>query len=74
MRKFKTVAASVIEKVNGLGIVRCEEYLVDQDEKLVGHKKVWYDVCLDNGEGDIIDSFKTAKAARASAKKMKNWR
>ena len=74
MRKFRTVAAKVIDKINGLGIVRCEEYLVNQDDKLVGHKKVWYDVCLDNGEGDIIDSFKTAKAAKAAATNMKNWR
>ena len=69
MRKYRTVAAKVIETVNGLGIVRCEEYLVNHNDKLVGHKNVWYDICLDNGEGDIIESFKTSKAARAAAKK-----
>ena len=70
MRNFRTVATSVIETVNGFGIVRCEEYRETYDGKLVGHKQVWYDICEDNGEGDIIDSYKTLKAARNAAKAM----
>ena len=68
MRKFRTVAATIVETVNGLGIVRCEEYLVNQNDKLIGHKRVWFDVCRNNGEGDIIESRKTLSAARRAAK------
>lgn len=70
MKNIKTLKAGLVETVNGFGIVRCEEKEVNMYDELVGHKKVWYDVCLDNGEGDIIESFKTLKAARNAAEKM----
>lgn len=70
MKDFKTLSAALIETVNGFGIVRCEEKEVNSYGELVGHKKVWYDVCDDNGEGDILESYKTLKAARNAAKAM----
>lgn len=69
MKEFKTLDASLEKTINGLGIIRCEEKEVDEETgKVCGHTRVWYDICLDCGEGDIIDSRKTLEEATRLAK------
>lgn len=57
---MKTViTGSNLAKVVGvMGIVRTTERKVDFDGNLYGHEIVWYDVCLDEGHGMIVNSFK----------------
>ena len=38
-------------------------------DKLVGRKKVYYDVCQPDG-GDIIESYKTLREAKEFAKSL----
>lgn len=47
-------------------IQRCKERFLDCNGKPYGKIHTWYDVCLEEGCGDIIESFKTLKEA-------KNW-
>lgn len=69
MVEAKIFSSKVVELVNDLGIVRCEEKLADCDRNPYGQAMVWYDVCQNNGEGDIIESFTTLEAARRYAEK-----
>lgn len=68
MTKTMTLEAKKVAELNGLGIIRCEEKKVNLDGMTYGHVNVWYDVCLDNGEGDMIESFKTLNAAKKFAR------
>ena len=63
-----TLAHSDVGVVNGLGIVRCVEKKQNDDGKIHGHAEVWYDVCLEESFGDIIESFKRKSQAVAFAK------
>lgn len=61
----------IVAEVSGFGICRVEERKLDpwtQEEK--GYKEVWYEVCEDGGKGDILDAFKTLRAAKAFARKQ----
>lgn len=64
----RTLKTEKVAEIWGLGIIRCEEKKVTADGEVYGQKNVWYDVCLDNGNGDIIESFKTKKAAEKFAR------
>lgn len=68
MTRIKTLNSKVMCVINGLGIIRCEEKKVDYDGNVYGQNHVWYDVCLDNGEGDIIESFKKLADAKKFAR------
>ena len=61
--KYRTVSADIIFRAKGLGIVKCKQRREDIDSNLVGHTQVWYDICQDNGDGDIIESKKTLAQA-----------
>lgn len=63
MNPTKTIKAEITDVINGLGIVRCEEKKVNWRGELYGHTLVWYDVCADEGYGDIIESFKLCTQA-----------
>lgn len=69
MVKTKTLNSKFVELVNDLGIFRCEEKKVDCDGNTYGQTMVWYEVCVDDGEGDCIECFKTLRAARRYAEK-----
>lgn len=68
MTKTMTMGAKKVAELNGFGIIRCEEKKVNVDGETYGQMNVWYDVCLDNGDGDIIESFKTLNAAKKFAR------
>lgn len=64
MNKMVQVNANKIAIINGLGIWRSENRKTDYFGAQYGPRYVYYDVALDYGEGDVIESFKTESAAR----------
>lgn len=58
----------LINIIGGYGIVKCKERYLDYYGKPFSRIRTWYDVCLEEGCGDIIESFKTLKEARKWAK------
>lgn len=61
------VDARLMAKIGEYGIVRVKEEL-RFNAGSVAKREVWYDVCLDQGEGDIVTSFNNIKAAKQWAK------
>ena len=45
-----------------------KEKNLDYMGTLYGHTEVWYNVCLDNEDGDIVASFKTVNEVRKWAR------
>ena len=70
MGRFKSLNSSIVYEENDLAIVRCVEKDLDIDDNIVGHSHVWYDVNLENGNGDTLESFKTLNEAK---KFVKYW-
>lgn len=68
MNKMMQVTATKIAIINGLGIWRSENKKTDFYGAPYGPRYVYYDVALDYGEGDIVESFKTESAARRYCK------
>lgn len=66
----KVVEASIVEIIGEYGIIRSKEkwYLEEDGKVFVGRAQVFYDVCLNNGEGDIVSSFNKISEARKWAK------
>lgn len=58
----------IVDTINKYTIIKMKEKSLDYMGTPYGHTEVWYDVCLDNGDGDIVSSFKTVKEARKWAK------
>lgn len=66
----RNLTSLLVEVVNGYEIYRCEAKMYDEyKDKLIGRKKVYYDVCFLNG-GDIIESRKTLREARKFANSL----
>ena len=63
----KIVDSVLVVTIGEYGIVRVVEHIVLNNGK-VFNKKIWYDVCLEHGEGDIIASFNKIIDARKWAK------
>ena len=63
----KVVDSIVVTTVCEYGIVRVVEHTVWNNGKVFG-KKIFYDVCLEQGDGDIVASFDKIKDARKWAK------
>lgn len=58
----------LIQTIGQYGIVKTkEQYYLDNGSRF-GREYVVYDVCLDNGDGDIVASFNMLKLARKYAK------
>lgn len=58
MKDTICTGTSLVKVVGVMGIVRTTEKKVDMDGKPYGHELVWYDVCLEEGHGMIVNSFK----------------
>ena len=54
----KTEDVRLIQLVGDYGIVRSTEQMYWDNGKKHNKPSVWYDVCLDHGDGDIVISFK----------------
>lgn len=64
----KILESKIVHYVGEYGIVRSiEQSYLDNGNK-IGKKEIWYDVCLDDGYGDIVASFKQIGTARKWAK------
>ena len=59
----RVVEASIVETIGEYGIVKVKEETVWDNGKVFG-KKIFYDVCLEHGDGDIVASFKKLNDAR----------
>jgi hypothetical protein len=64
----KILDIKLVDTVGEYGIVKSKEELLFDSGKSFGARETWYDVCLDNGDGDIVSSFTTLKDARQWAK------
>ena len=66
---YKNVLEHKTVKIIGqYGIVKTGEQYYFDDGKRFGREQVMYDVCLEDGEGDIVASFDNIKEARKWAK------
>ena len=63
----KVVDASIVEIIGEYGIAKIKERSIWNNGKVFG-SKIFYDVCLEHGEGDIVASFDKIKDARKWAK------
>lgn len=64
----KVLESKIMEVIGEYGIVKSkeQEYLPNGSKN--GKVKTWYDVCLDEGDGDIVVSCTSLKEARQWAK------
>lgn len=63
----KVVESVVVEIIGEYGIAKVKEETVWRNGKVFGRKTL-YDVCLEQGEGDIVASFDKIGDARKWAK------
>lgn len=63
----RIVNAKLVEIIGEYGIAKVKEETVLYNGKIFG-RKTFYDVCLEQGEGDIVASFKYINEARKWAK------
>ena len=59
---------SVIQIIGEYGIIKSVEQMHLDNGNKIGDKLIWYDVCLENGNGDIVYSCQKLKEARKWAK------
>ena len=45
-------------------IIKSTEQMYLEDGRRFGRESIWYDICLDGGEGDMVASFKKLNDAR----------
>ena len=64
----KTIDSFLVEIIGEYGIIRSREKWYWDNGKVCGGTQIWYDVCLDKGEGDIVASFDKIRNARKWAK------
>lgn len=58
----------IVTIIGEYGIQRCKERYLDVDGKPYGRVHTWFDVCDEQGDGDILESFRTLKEAKKWAK------
>jgi len=69
MLSDRCIESKKVEIVNGYEITRDIDQHQDRfTEEFSGHKKVWYSVCVP--DGDMLDCFKTLELARKYAKSI----
>lgn len=63
------LSCELVETIGEYTIIKTKESIID-----IKHKQtvIWYDVCLDNGDGDIVYSSKNLYDARKWAKEDQN--
>lgn len=70
---YKTTLSTEIKQIIGdYGIVKTVEQLHWQNGSKIGGSTIWYDVCLDKGNGDIVASYNTMAHARKWAREWNN--
>lgn len=64
------MSADIIKVIGEYGIVKVKEKLFINGKPW--KVSIWYDVCLDHGNGDIVTSYKTLREATKWAKEDQN--
>lgn len=64
MDYHQAISYECIETIGDYGICKAKEKPIGNDGLPYGHIQVWYDVVVERGNGDIVASFKTLKAAK----------
>lgn len=64
----KILNTKLVYTIGEYGIVKSEEELLFDNGDSFGVRETWYDVCLYNGDGDIVASFTTLKEAQQWAR------
>lgn len=64
MEERELIKSKIIETIGEYTIVMAKEKAIDSNGEQYGYALTWFDICLDNGDGDIVASFKTIKEAR----------
>ena len=59
---------TIVTIIGQYGIQKCKERCLDRNGKAFGRIYTWFDVCDEQGDGDIMASFKTLRAAKKWAK------
>ena len=66
------IEIKIVAIVGEYGIQKCKERYLDYEGKPYGRIHTWFDVCLENGNGDIVESFRTLIEAKKWAKENSN--
>ena len=69
MRK-EILETKVMQTIGDYTIVKSVEQTYWDNGKKFGRAKSWYDICLCDGEGDIVDSYYKLRDAKIRAKEM----
>ena len=62
------LSCDIVDVIGEYGIQKTRERTLDFDGKPFGKIQVWYDICLEQGNGDMVESRRTLKEARQWAK------
>ena len=62
------IEIKVIAIIGEYGIQKCKERYLDIYGKPFGRICTWFDVCLEQGNGDIVESFRSLREAKRWAK------
>lgn len=66
----KVIKSEPMQTIGDYTIVKSVEQTYWDNGKKFGKAKSWYDICLCNGDGDIVESYATFRDARKRAKEM----
>lgn len=58
----------MLQPIGKYTIVKTVEMMYFDNDEMCGKPKTWYDVCLDNGDGDVVYSCDKLNEARKWAK------
>ena len=68
MKERELISSEIVETIGEYTIVKTKERMVDANGRPYGPILTWYDICLNNGNGDIVASYDNIKGARKWAK------
>jgi hypothetical protein len=66
--KKEVVETKVMQTIGVYTIVKSVEQTYWDNGKRFGRANIWYDICLDGGDGDIVASYDKLNDARRWAK------
>lgn len=72
MEVRELIGSEIVETISEYIIVKTKERMLDVNGKPYCRIQVLYDICLNNGDGDIVASYDNIKSARKWAKENKN--
>lgn len=64
----KVLSSDLVAVIGDYGIIKSREMSVKNNGSIYGKIQTWYDVCLDNGDGDIVASYDNLSNAKKWAK------